>query len=846
MNPYVYTIQAAADLVSEFKTSLAGGLTPIQAKEQLVKFGPNELGSRQVHWWSILLRQFKSPFIYLLLAAVVLTFALGEILDSSMILLFLLINAILGFCQEYRSEKTLKLLKHYVTSQAKVLRDGKELVILSTELVPGDILVLETGDKILADVRFLEVQNLTVDESILTGESVPVRKISEVLEQEAKEIYQAINLGFAGTMVVNGKGFGMVVTTGKNTVMAGISRLTLETRHFSAFEKGIAKISSFILRLVLVTLVLVFVANILIKGQGANFLELLVFSIALAVSVIPEALPLVTTFSLSRGALHLAKKKVVVKRLSAIEDLGGIEVLCTDKTGTITENILAVDEIYALGAVDPLLYANLAATALDKKKLDPFDIALWDKLPSAKKTELKQWIRIGDIPFNPELRRNVSLVEKNKKYELIVRGAPEVVLSLAKNVSAAKQKEIAKWLVDKGSQGRRVLAVARKNLSIKTAKIAIDKLAGLEEEMEFLGVISFVDPIKESTFQAVKQAKDLGVRIKILTGDSKEVAGAVAKEVGLVDAATSVITGTEFVDLPPKKQHEAIDNYSVFARVSPEQKYKIIQILEEKYEVGFLGEGINDAPALKVASVSLVVQGASDIAREAADIILLQRSLKVVIDGIKEGRGIFANTTKYIRATLTSNFGNFYAVAIASLFIDFLPMLPLQILLLNLLSDFPMIAIAADNVDKNEIAQPRKYQVKQILAVAMILGIVSTAFDFLFFGIFYRISPGVLQTNWFIGSILTELVLLFSIRTALPFFKAHRPASLILWLTGVASLTTVIIPYTHFGQKVFGFVAPTNQHLILILFVVVAYFVCTEAAKLFYYRYSHVLNGQEG
>lgn len=841
-----YTTKGAGEVAEELKTS-DRGLSPKEITSRQRQYGPNEVGGEEVAWWHILWRQFKSPFIYLLMAAALLSFFLQELINGLMIVLFVAINAALGFIQEYHSERTVKLLKKYVAPKVRAKRDGQEVIVASRELVPGDLVIVGAGDIIPADLRFIKENDLLVDESILTGESVPVKKISEAMERAAAEFYQAENVGFSGTTVASGRGEGIVIAVGRQTAIGDVSRLTTEMVRESSFEKGIKRISKFILRLILVTLIFVFLANLFIKGERADFIELLVFSIALAVSVIPEALPVVTTFSLSRGAKALARHKVVVKRLSAIEDLGGIEVLCSDKTGTLTENTLTVADTYvpasptdqqAAARQQLIFHACLASSIFTEKLLETspnnaFDLALWNQLSKVEKKELDTYNLISEIPFDPERRRNSVVVKKKNQCELIIRGAPEALLPFSQNVTAQEIKTLEQWMADEGRKGRRVLAMATKACEVKNQYDVTEEEAGLR----FLGIISFVDPIKETTKRTIKKAEKLGVAIKILTGDSREVAGAVAYQVGLVKNASEVMTGEELNALPPPAQKEAAQKRAVFARVSPEQKYKIIQLLQENNEVGFLGEGINDAPALKIANVGLVVDGAADIAREAADIILLQKSLEVVVDAIREGRGVFANTLKYIKVTLASNFGNFFAVAIASLLIDFLPMLPLQILLLNLLSDFPMIAIATDNVDSAELRKPRSYQVREIALLAIVLGVVSTVFDFIFFAAFYRIGPQVLQTNWFIGSILTELVLLFSIRTAFFFPRAKRPSATLLWLTIIAAVTTIVLPFTTFGQEVFSFTRPQTGQLFLIIGVVVCYLVATETVKLLYHRF---------
>lgn len=832
MNIFNYSNKTPKEIAAELKVDLSYGLDPEEAAGRLKQCGPNEIAGRSAAWYHILLRQFRSSFIYLLLGAAALAFILSEYTDGIMIVLFVFINVLLGFLQEYRSEQTLKLLKQYTISRATARRAGKELSVKSHDLVPGDIIALAAGDKIPADIRFIEAINLKVNETILSGESEAINKESRTVKRRIKDIYGALNLGFSGTTVVSGRAIGIVLLTGDKTAMGDIAHLAGETKHVSSFEKGIARFSQFIIKLVVITLTLVFSANILIKGDQVDFVSLIIFSIALAVSVIPEALPLVMTFSLSRGALRLAKKKVVVKRLSAIEDLGGIEVLATDKTGTITENKLTVKDIYAADKKQALFSANLVSAGVRSALLEPFDVALWSALPERERKLIGEYIKIGEIPFDPKRRRGSVLVQKGRDLEFIVRGAPEEIIPLAQNLSKTEKNLIGRWVRERGGRGLRVLAVASRSV----AEYNPENLTRLEEDLEFLGVIAFVDPIKPSTMAAIKKAGELGVAIKIITGDSPEVAGAVAHQVGLTKDSRELITGSEFMELSETERREAVLKYAVFARVLPEQKHRIIELLERECEVGFLGEGINDTPALKAANVSIVVESAADIAREAADIVLLEKNLEVIIDGIRDGREVFANTTKYIKITLASNFGNFYAVAIASMLIDFLPMLPIQILLVNLLSDFPMIAIAADAVDPGEIASPRRYSVKDIMVIATILGIVSSIFDFLFFGLFVRFGATTLQTYWFIGSILTELALIYSLRTRFFFLKAKAPSGSLFALSIVAAAATVIIPLTGIGREIFRFIRPDFYHLALIFGLVVAYFVVTETVKLFYYK----------
>jgi len=832
MTMFPYATFSEKEILEHFDTSLPDGLSSGQVGERLATAGYNEITVSLVHWWEIAIRQFKSAFIYLLLIAAGIVFVIGEYLDAAVILSFVIINAALGFYQEYRSEQSLRALQQYIKPRTRVKRDSGWHTIDSRNLVPGDIIKLETGDVVPADVRILCTQNLVVNETILTGESVPVPKHQDVLSGEPHSIFESHNLCFSGTSVVGGEAVALVVETGVRTAMGSIAKLTLETTKESEFSRGIGRFSRFILRMILVTLVFVFVANLLIKGESVDIIELVVFSIALVVSVVPEALPVVTTVSLSRGALQLAKQDVVVKRLTAIEDIGSIEVLCSDKTGTLTENTLSVTGL-SPGAHPGLLYYAALTVAETEEKTEPFDIAIVQAAaPTYRGEETPQ--RLAELPFDPQTRRNAVLVRTNTDVVMVVRGAPEEILHLSPSLPEPEREAVATWLSGKGRAGERTIALAKRSVSPTTNGI----FPGDVHDLEFLGAIAFTDPIKPSAYRAVEKAKQLGVTLKIITGDSPEVAGAVGVRVGLLEDPTRVITGSVLMAMPPDEREQAMVRHAVFARVTPEQKFEIIQTLQRTCTVGFLGEGINDAPALKLAGVSLVVESAADIAREAADIILLQKDLEVIIEGIQSGRVVFANTVKYLKATLASNFGNFYAIAIVSLFIPFLPMLPIQILLVNLLSDFPMISIATDTVDASEVDKPRTYDLKEIVLIATLLGVVSTVDDFAFFAIFVGQGAQVLQTSWFVGSILTELVFLFCIRTRLPFFRASRPSGYVLALTGVAAVVTILLPYTSFGQTVFRFTPPTIAALGIILVLVAAFFVCAELVKLSYYRYT--------
>lgn len=833
-----FTNIPAASTLQEMQTT-AEGLSGAEAAARLARHGRNEIQAREETWRELIIRQFKSPFIYLLVAAAVVSFFLGERIDALFILLFVLVNTILGFSQEYRSAKALQLLRQYVVGRTTVQRDGQPIVVPTPEVVPGDIIALAPGDIVAADIRLLSDDDLVINESTLTGESIMVTKDAAPSPQPVTEPYQATNIIFAGTTVTSGRGVGVVIATASHTALGVISRLTIETSHVTSFEKGIAGFSRFIMRLILMTLVLVFVANIIIKGDSVNIFQLMIFSIALAISVIPEALPVVTTLAMSRGAVTLAKKKVVVKRLSAIEDLGGIDVLCTDKTGTITAGVMTVDSVHGQSRTAILVAAVAGSSHLETgvaMSNNAFDRAIWSAMTPAEQAAATTAELRHELPFDPERKRATVVVQTDNGLSMISRGAPEVIIEQCQ-LTGAEQQHLLAEIQAAGQSGLRILGVAERRLAAAPSQ---DDLRH-DTQLTWIGWIGLRDPLKASAAAAVADARQLGVGVKIVTGDAPDVAGQVAHAIGLIAKPDEVLTGAQLDQLPAGEQAVAVEHFQVFARVSPEQKFRIIELLRKQHQVGYLGEGINDAPALKEANVSLVVDTASDIARSNADVILLQSDLSVIIEGIRQGRIVFANTIKYIKSTLLSNFGNFYAVAFASLLIAYPPILPLQILLINLLSDFPMISIATDTVDPTEVAKPRVYNVREVALLATVLGAVSTFFDFLFFGIFSHISPGVLQTNWFIGSILTELAILYSIRTRLPFYRAVRPSPMIFWLTIVAAVITVALPYTAFGQSAFHFIPPTLKFMAWTVGIVIAYFFTTEIVKRQYYRWRHQL-----
>jgi len=822
------------EVFRELKTS-ENGLSEGEAANLLKTHGFNEIKAKEVRLIDIFLRQFKSPFFYLLFIAAIIALLIGELVDSLVVMLFIVVNVALGFFQEFRAEKAVALLKKYLPAKVRVLREGVEKIIEKKFLVLGDIVLLEPGNIVPADMRILKVQNFLIDESVLTGESVPVSKISQPLPKETTEVFEAKNIVFAGTSVVSGKGKGVVIGTGKETIFGEITKIISGITRESSYEKELIDFSKIIMKIVVSTIIVLFLINVFLRGT-TNFFTFLFFCIALIVSILPEALPVVVTFTLSRGALKMAKEKVVVKRLSAVENLGDIEVLCIDKTGTITENKLSLENVNSSDKEKCLLF-GLLSSAYTKEQIkstfNPFDLALFKKASPEIHQNINSFEQIAELPFdNFRLRASVLLKDKGEKLFLIAKGAPESIFKISSKVYGDIDRiKIENEIKEEGKKGKRVLAVAFKTFD-KSSYSETD-----EKDLIFLGYFSFTDPIKKTAKSAIDLSRKLGLKIKILSGDSKEVSGAVAKEIDLIDNPEKVILGADLDALSKEDFENICEEFSVFARVSPGTKLKIIQALQKKYGVGFLGEGINDAPALKTANVAIAVEGATDIAKEVSDVILLKKDLRVIVDGIKNGRDIFSNINKYIKCALASNFGNFYSIAVISLFITFLPMLPVQILLGNLLSDFPLIAVATDSIDAEELKRPKLYQLNKVLLLIILLAMVSTIFDFIFFGIFYKSQPAVIQTLWFIESILTEILLIFAIRTRHAFFKAKKPSSPLMMLALLDAVFIVSLPFSNFGHELFHFVSPPIFSLLIVLFLVGSYFILSEAVKLFYFRH---------
>lgn len=824
----------SAQIAIQLNTSAQNGLSSAQIAQLQTRYGDNKLTAHEVSGWQILWNQIKSPFIYLLIIIGFINIILGDYTEGIIIFLLVAINTIFSFYQEYRAQNALILLQKYITDTIRVIRNGQEVSIASTQLLPGDVVKLYPGDIIPADVRFITTENLMVDESVLTGESVPVAKTAQaIVSSTPLTVFTATNIGFKGTSISSGKATGIIFAIGNATYFGSIATTAQTSPKQSSFTLGLARFSRFILYLVLITVVFVFCMHFFLNPHF-NALNLLLFSMALGITIIPEALPIVITFSLSRGALKLAKHKLVIKRLSAIEDLGSMDILCTDKTGTLTENHLAIKNSFAANEKQLWHYAirasGLPAQALEKDT--GFNGPIWQKLSAQERKEYASSRIVAEHPFESALRYGSLIIASNAGAELLVRGNVAEIVGLCNDIDTAHSKEIMEWAQAEGNLGRRVLAFAKKEVAKDITQID----ASLEKDLSFIGLISYEDPLKPTAKDALARARNLGVEVKIISGDGKEVNRAIAYAINLISNDSQIITGEELQQQSDSAQHDTIEHCRIFAHVVPNQKVDIVRQLEIAHDIGYVGDGINDAPALKAAHVSMAVDTAEAVARDVADIILLHKSLRVIVDGIREGRIIFANMIKYIKSTLAANFGHFYSLSIISLLIDYLPLLPSQLLLISLLTDIPLIAISTDTVSFHDIKKPKKYDLKDIALVTMILGIFVMIADFTIFALFHNESHSILQTNWFIACILIELLFFYSIRTTDIFYRAPVPSPPVLTLSVAIALLSIALPYTWVGQAFLNFSPPTAYHLLLIAIVAALYFIITDLVKVLYYR----------
>ncbi|MDD4974513.1 MAG: magnesium-translocating P-type ATPase [Bacteriovorax sp.] len=780
-------------------------------------------------------KQYKSPLMLLLIGAVFLSAFLGDPTDGTIILLIVLSSGTLSFIQERKAGRVVEKLQSMIALKSMVIRDGRPREIFSNLIAPGDVLLFQAGDMIPADCLILESNELHANEASLTGESFPVRKKTGVLEENT-ELAKRTNCLWEGSSIISGSGKALVIAIDEDTIFGNIAEsasVSTETE----FEKNINDFGFFLMRITLVLSLFILIVNLLLhKGV----IESALFALALAVGMAPELLPAITTIAMSAGADRLLKKKVIVKKLSSIQNLGEVNLLCTDKTGTITEGTISVSIVVDSLGVESEYVKKLAFwnAQFETGYVNPIDVALRKiKIESAPLPE-----KLGEIPYD-FIRKRLSIlvntgVNTGKENLLITKGAFKEIISTCSKVrlsdSSIQPVELYRKFLEQqflkyGENGFRTLAVCEK--IVTTNNISKEQ----ETQMVFAGFILLNDPVKPGITEAINELKKLEVQLKIITGDNQNIARSIAKNIGI--NAPNILIGRDLLSMSTEALVMRARETHIFAEIEPQQKEQIIQALRKSYTVAYLGDGINDVSAINAADVGISVENAVDIARSAADIVLLEKNLMVLVEGMKEGRKTFANTLKYILINTGSTFGNMFSVAAASLILTFLPMLPKQILLTNFITDFPYLSIASDNVDEEQIVMPGKWDLKLIRNYMIIFGIHSSLFDLITFLVLlyiFKAPETRFQTAWFVESVLTELFILFIIRTRKNFFKS-KPGKYLILLSLAGTILTLSLPYLPWAREL-GLVPLPMINIAVMLTIVTLYILSADILKVWFFK----------
>ena len=823
----------AVDILEQLRTS-ENGLSAGEAAERLKQYGANTLKKQSSTSGVLLfLLQFKSPLTILLLAAAVLSMILGDDTDAIIIFCIVFISSLLGFWQEKGAANSVAQLLKMVQIRCAVFRNGVKIEIPVEEIVPGDIVELTAGDVVPGDGIILHSQELYMDEAAFTGETFPVEKTVGVLPADTP-LAKRTNIVCMGSHVISGTALVAIVATGKQTEFGKISSRLLIKSPETDFEKGIRRFGYMLMEITLLLVAIIFAINVLLAKP---VMDSLLFSLALAVGLTPQLLPAIITINLSKGAREMAKKQVIVKRLSSIENFGSMNILCSDKTGTITAGkveVNAVIDIEGNSSAKTFYYAWLNAS-LQKGFHNPIDEAICQSYRGDKTTGKV----IGEIPYDFIRKRLTVFIQIDNYQVAVTKGAFNKIMevcTLAENPKGsvenieAHRSEISAQYEELSAAGYRTLGVAYKNITTDDFKISDEK------EMVFLGFITLFDPPKPEIVQTVQELSDLGVLLKIITGDNELVVRNLATKLGIENPV--IITGKEMMQMSDAAFLHQAEKAHVFAEVEPNQKEKIILALKKNGNVvGFMGDGINDAPALHAADVGVSVDTAVDVAKEAADIVLLASDLHVLRNGISEGRKTFANSMKYIFMATSANFGNMFSMAGASLFLPFLPLLPKQILLTNLLTDFPEMAIASDRVDVGSVSKPMRWDLRFIKRFMVTFGLISSIFDYLTFGVllyFLKANEKLFQTGWFVESVISATLIVLVVRTRLPFFKS-KPAKYLALTTALVIAFVLIIPFSPL-MSLFNFEHLPPVFFGWMLLIIACYIVAVELAKKWFYR----------
>ncbi len=825
------------------KTQLAftKGLTSREVEARMATYGENIIYHRKrLRPIIAFIKKFNSPLLLLLIAAATASFFLGQRVSATIIMVMVFMSAILDFFNSHKSEKVAEKLIAQVASTATVFRDGRKQEISFHALVPGDTIELSAGDVIPADCLVLSADDFFVNQSALTGESFPVEKH---IRQVIPELGETLTLMdetavFMGTSVVTGYALAIVMQTGARAQFGKIAERLSSNEEETSFDRGLKEFSVFIMRLTFVMVLIVFLLN---AYFGRGVLDSFLFAVAIAVGLTPELLPVIMSVALSHGSLVMAKKEVIVKNLAAVQNFGSMNILCTDKTGTLTEDKIELVKCVDLSGADSssvLLNAYLSSIYHTARK-SPLDAAI----QAHGKMDTRAYVKIDEIPFDFERKRDSIVIEHGDRRLMITKGAPESVLSIVSSLERADNQiafsdEISKEAraeYDRlSADGYRVLAIAVKVLP-KEDRVRYERKE--EEGMTFLGFAAFLDPPKQSARTALEELRALAVEVKIITGDSEILTARICRDLEI--EVKGILVGAMLDKLSDSELALKMDALTIFARVSPEQKERIVGVLRKAgHTVGYMGDGINDAPVLRAADVGISVNNAVDVAKETADIILLTKDLHVLKDGVVEGRKTFQNTLKYIKMGFSSNFGNMFSMMGASVILPFLPMLSSQILFNNFLYDLSQTTLPSDHTDPESTVVPLRWNMREFSKYIIVFGVVSSLFDFLTFYLLYDVlhmDEHHFQTGWFIESIATQILVVFVIRTKrVPFFKSVPSSYVTGSVLGTLALAW-LIPYTPIGPLL-SFAPPTLLSLVFIAGIVIAYLAVAETAKYFFYR----------
>jgi Mg2+-importing ATPase len=833
-----FWLQDVAALLEQLNAT-STGLASSEAAARLAHFGPNLL--RPVRKRMLVLQflaKFRNPLVLILLVASVVLALTGDVTSFFIIFLIVLISVTLDFVQEHRAGQAAERLRKSVAVRVQVLRDGKPHEAPLFELVPGDVVLLSAGDLVPGDGRVLEAKDFFVNQALLTGEPYPVEKIPGELSGES-EILFANNTVLLGTSVISGSARVLVCRTGANTVMGDIADTLIAKPPPTAFEQGTRRFGLLIMRLTVLLVLFVLLVNAIFHRP---WLESFLFAVALAVGLTPELLPMVVSVTLARGAQRMAAKQVIVKRLAAIQNLGSMDVLCTDKTGTLTEARIRLERhLDGLGRdskrVLDLAYLNSFFETGMKSPLD-------DAILEHGEIDISGWRKIDEVPFDFERRRVSVLVDNGRTRLLVVKGAPEDILRLSTNyegdndtdlrpLDKAALSSIQTLFETLGREGFRVLGVAWRKVGPDHPHAVV----GDETELVFAGFAAFLDPPKESAKEALTKLAAAGVFVKIVSGDNELVTEHICNQLALPIAG--VLTGVEIQQMDDQALAAQVEKVNLFCRVTPVQKNRVILALKRRgHAVGYLGDGINDAPSLHSADIGISVDGAVDVAKDAAEMILLEHDLGVLYEGVSEGRRTFGNVMKYIMMGTSSNFGNMFSMAAGSLFLPFIPMLPSQILLNNMLYDFSEVPIPLDNVDEEYLIRPRQWDINFVRKFMLAVGPVSSLFDFLTFFVMLKIfhaGETLFHTGWFVESLATQVLVIFIIRTHKnPFRSRPNP-----WLTGCSLMVValaVVLPFTPLAGYL-GFEPLPPLFFLVLAGLVMLYLLIAEQVKQWFYRH---------